>query len=113
MMKVQIDTQYLLQLAREDKMSVLEIIDDFANMTAESLNHLEAMVMPKIQLSAISKILHQLKGSSSSLGMVSLARIFAEMEQWKQSQWENSGYNHKELIRHLEESILLSKEALT
>ena len=113
MMKAQIDDEYLLELAGEDKESILRIIDDFAIMSADSLNHLLAkVVLPELELDALAQTLHQLKGSSSSLGMVSLARMFAEMEKWGLEEWKNTGYHHTELIQHLENSVLLCKEAL-
>lgn len=110
-MKVQIDVEYLLKVAGTDRASVVTIIDDFANMTADSLNELQTNITPEIQLHTLSKILHQLKGSSSSLGMVSLSQIFVAMENWDQLEWETR-YSHVELIKHLEDSVHLCKEAL-
>jgi len=112
MKEVKIDATYLQQLAGEDRAFVVGIIDEFVNQTHKTLDELEQNLSPQLQPDSVAQSLHQLKGASASLGMVSFSHIISNMEQWDPPQWKSRPYDHDQLLKHLESSVQLCKRVL-
>lgn len=112
MIEVKIDANYLLKLAGKDKDFVVGILDDFGDSATDQIKELHTQITPVVQLETIRTILHRLKGSSSSLGMVSLSLVFVEMENWTSDQWQRGKGDINLLIEHLKESLRLCRQVL-
>lgn len=112
MTEVKIDVDYLLQIAGEDIESIIDIINDFKWSSLNDLNSLKNAIIPEVQMDTIGKILHKLRGASSSLGMVSLSKIFINLEMWDQRKWQRKGLDFPTITEHLNESVRFCKNAL-
>jgi len=112
MVDVEIDGGYLLQIAGEDSELVISILGDFERDSVKLIEELRDYLKVDLDLGSIGQLLHKFKGSSGSLGMVSLSRAVMEMEGWTSDQWLREGFDLTTLIDHLDKSVELCKKAL-
>ena len=110
--QVEIDGDYLLQIAGEDSELVLDIVSEFERESVEMINNLKSCLKPSLDLEVIGRLLHKFKGSSVSLGMVSLSKVIMEMETWTERQWYSEDVNLTTLSDHLTKSVQLCKGLL-
>jgi len=112
MVDVEIDGDYLLQIAGEDSELVLGILDDFECDSIKLIGELRGHLLADLDLGAIGQLLHQFKGSSGSLGMVSLSKIILVMEAWTLDQWLSEGLDIDGFLDHLGKSVECCKKVL-
>jgi HPt (histidine-containing phosphotransfer) domain-containing protein len=116
MSEIKIDEDYLLQMAGEDTELIISIVDDFESESVgliTQLGDLTANEVNEDSLVEIGRVLHKFRGSSSSLGMVSLSAYLVELESWKLDKWRDEALDLAVLSEHLGTSVVMCKETLS
>ena len=113
MAELNINTDYLLQVAGDDKELVRMILDEYESDAIDLIADLNDALRPEIKLGELRRILHKLRGSSSSLGMVSLCDEIIKLESMSEDQWANEGFDSPVFIEHLSQSVKGCKKVLT
>ncbi len=114
MATAEIDAKHLLDIAGEDRGLLKEIVKDFEKDALRLLCEMEKTLIESTDVESVESIrrsLHQLKGSSGSLGMISFHGVIVELEARPTGMWAN-GYDWQELVSHLLESVKLSLDIL-
>jgi chemotaxis protein histidine kinase CheA len=113
--EIKIDIDYLLQIAGEDTEMVISIIDDFEGESMRLIARLEDLTAAEVDegsLAEIGRVLHKFRGSSSSLGMISLSEVLVGLESWDLGQWGCEDFDALRLSEHLTKSVELCKGSL-
>lgn len=98
-MDAKIDSDYLIQLAGNDSEFVLSIIDDFEVDSQKLMDSIcNLIVKDVLDLSELNSLLHKFKGSSVSLGMVTLGKMITELENGNLEVWESFDSNELRVL---------------
>lgn len=110
-MNVKIDHHYILEIAGDDCVQVLHIIDDFECESMSLIDELVGIVNRQPVNSAnLSRLLHKFKGSAVSLGFITLGDFIVDMDTWDEKNWQDFGAD--EMRELVSESTRLAKRLL-
>ncbi len=108
--EVQIDRDYLLQIAGDDKKLVMGIIDDFELESMGLITELSRL--NEEYLLDVRDIFHKFRGASSSLGMVTLSEALVELEGVDVKYWSSGKVDLLFISECLTKSVALCKSSL-
>ena len=113
MVTVNIDVEYLLLVAGQDRKMVLTLVDDFKIESLDIIQAIKNSIDSEIDLEVIGGMLHKFRGASGSLGMVSLSKLIIELETWTEDQWLEDDRGLRILSECLSQSVTRCKRALS
>ncbi len=87
---MRINEEHLLALAGDDRELVAEVVTDFRDVSLGLVGQMKAALCEKNE-DGLKVFLHQLKGSSGTLGMVTLFETCRDLELENFDSWEKQG----------------------